>query len=328
MGPNASHAAPFRFSTDDVPVRDRAAAWREVLGRIHLRMDVEPAGGAPIKANVESHPWSCVSLYFGDTNAVTASRTPDLINDGDGDFRLLYADTAYEFMANGVRETVAPGEAALLFNGAVSKVHYAGRARIGAVRIRRDSLAAAVPDLDDRPIRRVAPNAPALRLITDYAASLRRQGPTCDPALARHVATHLIDLVALALNSNGETHRCGGNGAARAARLAAIRADVLAHLSRVCLSAKSVARRHGVSDRYVHRLFEETGQTFSRFVEEERLKRAFALLTDSRRAAMRIGDIATEVGFPEHSTFNRAFRRRFGETPSSVRGGCNAQVSL
>ena len=98
-----------------------------------------------------------------------------------------------------------------------------------------------------------------------------------------------------------------------------IRADVLARLSEARLSAKTVAKRHGLTDRYVHMLFEETGQTFSRFVEEERLKRAFALLTDPTRPSMRIGEIASQVGYSEHSVFTRAFRRRFGDTPGNVR---------
>jgi AraC-like DNA-binding protein len=34
---------------------------------------------------------------------------------------------------------------------------------------------------------------------------------------------------------------------------------------------------------------------------------------------MRIGDIAAQVGFSGHSTFDRAFRRRFGDTPGFVR---------
>ena len=74
-----------------------------------------------------------------------------------------------------------------------------------------------------------------------------------------------------------------------------------------------------MSDRYVHLLFEETGQTFGQFVMEERLKRAFALLTDPACARIRISDIAFKVGFIEHSTFNRVFRRRFSDTPRSIR---------
>jgi transcriptional regulator GlxA family with amidase domain len=97
-----------------------------------------------------------------------------------------------------------------------------------------------------------------------------------------------------------------------------MRADVLANLAEMRLSAKVVAKRHGLSDR-VHDLFEQTGQTFNPFVEEQRLKRAFAMLTDPARNDTRIGEIAAEVGFVEDSTFTRAFRRRFGETPGDSR---------
>jgi len=210
------------------------------------------------------------------------------------------------------------GDAALFFDGAIG-TSVLGRSRATTMRIPRASLAAAVRGLDDRAIRRVAPGSGPLRLLVDYTRLLRRQGPTSDPALAYRVANHLIDLVALALGPTEETRMRALGGATRAARLATIRADVIANLSQARLSAKIIASRHGVSDRYVHRLFEETGQTFSQFVEEERLKRAFTLLNDPAVADGRIGDIAIHVGFAEHSTFNRAFRRRFGDTPTGIR---------
>jgi AraC-like DNA-binding protein len=94
---------------------------------------------------------------------------------------------------------------------------------------------------------------------------------------------------------------------------------------RMSLSAKTVARRHGVSDRYMHCLFEETGQTFSGFVLEERLKRAFQLLISPAWAGMRIGDIASDTGFGDISTFNRAFPRHFGDTPHAIRRKTYAQ---
>jgi len=54
------------------------------------------------------------------------------------------------------------------------------------------------------------------------------------------------------------------------------------------------------------------------------MKRAQALLTNPDNARMRISDIALAVGYGEHSTFNRAFRRCFGDTPRSLRRGYNS----
>jgi AraC-like DNA-binding protein len=43
------------------------------------------------------------------------------------------------------------------------------------------------------------------------------------------------------------------------------------------------------------------------------------MLTDPRRGGDKITTIALDAGFSDVSYFNRAFRRRYGETPSDVR---------
>ena len=42
-------------------------------------------------------------------------------------------------------------------------------------------------------------------------------------------------------------------------------------------------------------------------------------LHDQGAAHMRVTDVALAVGFQDISYFNRAFRRKFGETPSAAR---------
>jgi AraC-like DNA-binding protein len=155
--------------------------------------------------------------------------------------------------------------------------------------------------------------------LNDYVAILQRSDMLLEARLRPIVASHIHDLVAAAIGATRDAMEGARAGGIRAARLATIRAHVLTNLSDPRLSAKTVGRRHGVSDRYVHLLFAETGQSFGRFVEEARLTRAFALLTHPTRAARKIGEIAAAVGFPEHATFSRAFRRRFGDTPTGVR---------
>ncbi|SEE10306.1 AraC-binding-like domain-containing protein [Rhizobiales bacterium GAS191] len=318
---NASNAATFRLSTDDMLPRDGIALVREAAGRLYSRLEIEPIGDAPLSVTVEQQSWPSASLIFCDTNALSLVRTPQLIRDADGDFRLIarVEGARYQFAANGVDELMNGEDAALLSNSAAGRISLLGRCRCTAMRIRRDPLAAAVRGLDDRPIRRARPASQALHLLRGYVELLRRQGPATETALAHQIGNHLIDLVALALGPTEETQMRATVGATRAARLATIRADALANLSESSLSAKTIARRHGITDRYVHVLFEETGQSFNRFVEEARLRRAFVLLTEPGRAEKRIGEIASEVGFAELSTFDRAFRRRFGDTPTGVR---------
>lgn len=311
---------PFRFSTDDVRPCERTAVWREVLGRVHLHLDVEQVGDGPLRATVESHRWPDMSLYFSDTTPVRASRTREFVQDGDGDFRLLRADGAgYRYVSNGVETLVHDGCSALLFNGIAGSVQYLGPCRVTAIRLRRDHLASAVRELDDRPIRQVDA-APALRLIAGYTEVLRCEGCSTDAVLARQVSSHMTDLVALALGAtNDAAHVARGRGV-RAARLHAVRADILANLTNPDLSIGIVAANSGVTPRYVRMLFEREGSSFTDFVLEQRLTRAHRMLTDLRNAEQMISAIAFATGFGDLSYFNRAFRRRFGDTPSGVRG--------
>jgi AraC-like DNA-binding protein len=85
------------------------------------------------------------------------------------------------------------------------------------------------------------------------------------------------------------------------------------------LTAAAVARSQGVSPRYLQRLLETSGTTFTQRVTELRLQRAFTLLNEASDGAGRIIDVALAAGFSDISQFNRLFRARFGDTPSAVR---------
>jgi AraC-like DNA-binding protein len=87
------------------------------------------------------------------------------------------------------------------------------------------------------------------------------------------------------------------------------------------LTLAAVAQRQGVTPRYLQRLLERSGTSFSTHVNELRLQRAFALLTEPHANTRRIADIALQAGFSDISHFNRLFRARFGDTPTGVRGG-------
>jgi AraC-like DNA-binding protein len=82
-----------------------------------------------------------------------------------------------------------------------------------------------------------------------------------------------------------------------------------------------VARRLGLSQRYVNDLLLETGASFTERVLELRLQKARAMLTDRRHDRVRIGGIAYACGFNEVPYFNRCFRRRFGCSPREYRNG-------
>ncbi len=74
-----------------------------------------------------------------------------------------------------------------------------------------------------------------------------------------------------------------------------------------------------VTPRYIHKLFENEGLTFSSFVLGQRLSRAHRILSNPRFADRNISSVAFDVGFGDLSYFNRTFRRRYAATPTDIK---------
>jgi AraC-like DNA-binding protein len=87
-------------------------------------------------------------------------------------------------------------------------------------------------------------------------------------------------------------------------------------------SVSKVAQSLQISPRYVQRLLETSGRSFTAHVIELRLKYALMLLT-AHCGKDRISDIGLRAGFSDISHFNRLFRTRFGDTPKGVRANHN-----
>jgi AraC-like DNA-binding protein len=85
------------------------------------------------------------------------------------------------------------------------------------------------------------------------------------------------------------------------------------------MSVSDFAKRHRLPVRYVQRLFEKDGSTFTEFVLERRLAQVHRTLSDPRFVAQSISVVAFEAGFTNQAYFNRTFRSRYGAAPSDVR---------
>jgi PAS domain S-box-containing protein len=88
------------------------------------------------------------------------------------------------------------------------------------------------------------------------------------------------------------------------------------------LDPASLARAHHVSLRLLQALFAESGSSPARFIRDQRLIEARRLL-EGGESISRAGALS---GFPDSGTFTRAFRRRFGCTPSAFLNGYRTLV--
>jgi YesN/AraC family two-component response regulator len=84
-------------------------------------------------------------------------------------------------------------------------------------------------------------------------------------------------------------------------------------------SLQMVADEFGISTRYCSDFFQEQkGENFSSFVENLRMNKIKELLTDEN-GNMPLAQIGQSAGYYNVNTFYKAFKRKYGVTPSAFR---------
>ena len=313
--------APVRFSTADFPERDRVAAWREVVGRKIVRVDIGPLQDRPFFVDASLHGLPGLGVMSAKMSEFRLARPADLLADGNDDLRLTVNVSGAETVVQRGREVVlGAGDATLVSMAETGTIVRSAPGERHGFNIALKALAPLVTKVEDAVACRIPRQTPALRLLMSYIDVVRDDDALATPEL-RLVATHIQDLVALAIGATREAEAVALERGALAARLLAIKADIAENVGRGDLSVTVLARRHGLGTRYVQRLFETDGTTFSDFLVGQRLSRAHRMLSDPRLAHRTIGDIADACGFFDPSYFGRRFRQFYGVTASDVRAG-------
>jgi AraC-like DNA-binding protein len=260
------------------------------------------------------------------TSVVSAVRTYRTSEQIDSDDLVLNATVAGRRIVRQLgREAIAgPGEVVVSRSADVGACEVEANSRLINIRVPVAAIGPAVADIDAVLVRPLPAAAGALSLLLGYVGPLQTSDALQRPETRRFAVGHVHDLVTLALGATRDAAMQARSRGVRAARLRAVKADIMANLGERGLSLAAIALRHNISPSYVRKLFESEGTSFTDFVLSERLARARQLIADPRSADRTIGDIALEAGFGDLSYFNRAFRRRFGDTPSTIRADAYA----
>jgi AraC-like DNA-binding protein len=309
----------LRISTEMLLERDRFSAFREEFARRVLAMDViDHSDGRPrIDLTLTAFGPTAVGALIA--TPMEFIRHKYHLKDSSDDFRFSMIDIGpIQYAQAGQDRAYDVGSACFIDQGRPMRGFGAGQGSIRNIVVRAAALKSLVTHPEDLAGRPVHPG-PALRLLDDYLRSLTSLQESPSSELALIIGDHLLDLVAAALGPTAEATEIIAQRGVKAARLRAILAEIARRFRDPDFDLDNVARALDLSRRYVQRLLEETGKSFTEHLVERRLERSFAMLTDRRYLHLAIIDVALVAGFGDVSHFNRVFRRRFGETPSGVR---------
>jgi acetamidase/formamidase/AraC-like DNA-binding protein len=138
-----------------------------------------------------------------------------------------------------------------------------------------------------------------------------------DPEWAA-VAQGLADLLPTFMRQIATSTEAGGT-ATQAAILHRLCQTIERKLDDPDLTPARVAEAEGISERYLQKLFEGSGTSFTHYLRERRLQRTSAELSSPAESHHSISEIAYRNGFNDSAHFSRVFRHRFGLSPREFR---------
>jgi len=289
--------ATLRFSTASLPEPARAQAVRD----LHLREraflsdklepiePLEPLPDHPLHVDLTKRTLPGLAVVSGTLSGLRRVIRPSRAVPNGGDDLLLAVNLCGWAMARQRDRDLTLGDGDAVFatrdvTGFILTRPAPGRF-IG-IRVPRKAVALLLGRLDETPLSLVSHRTEALNLLVTYASAIAEALPLATPELQRLAVSHMHDLIAATIRATrGGRAIAEGRGIA-AARLRAIMTDICMHLGDGNLSVAEIARRDRVTPRYVHKLFENEGLSFSSFVLGQRLS---AISAASRSARMRGG---------------------------------------
>jgi AraC-like DNA-binding protein len=319
---SATNLGLFRFSSNTLPPAERVPFYRDFVGRVLARIDLEPIGEQFFcDGRLRRLPDLTITRICG--SAVRALRTREMAEGNDTFALIVNSQGAATFSQLG-REAAVPAGNAVLVSDAHASLMQRTASRSLSIHVPQAILGPLLANPDAALLSPIPRRLEALQLLVGYVDLLLQESAPLGAAELRQLAVdHVYDLIAATVGATRDAAETAAGRGVRAARLRAIKTDIARNLGIAEVSAAALAARHGVSPRYIRKLFEGESTSLSRFVRDQRLARIHRQLTDPRHAQRTISELAFAVGFGDLATFNRDFRRRYAMTPSDVRRSRN-----
>jgi len=304
----------LHFTTEAYTAAEKVAAWREIYGRQFVSTNFEPEERDSFTAEATLRAYGGLGIASLRMECNRFYRLRERVKSDD--LHLITMESGRWWCTHLGRELyLGPGDATLCL--AVEDIEGRAEGTRTVIRVPTAAVAPLVGDMSAGILRRIPAGSDALRLLRLYTQTLADCSTA--PALQQLATRHVCDLVAMMCGASAEGAAIARERGVRAARLRAVKEDIVRNLEDGDVSVDAIATRHRVSPRYLRRLFESENLTFSEYVLDQRLALAHRLLSDPRRARDKIASIAFAAGFGDVSYFYRAFRRRYDLLPTDVR---------
>ncbi|KQW02323.1 helix-turn-helix domain-containing protein [Rhizobacter sp. Root1221] len=317
-------SAAFYWSTDAAGQKERFDYWREAIGAA-----VDPMSPELEKCNRETFRASVSGWQMGDAALmeIRASphrtrRAPHDIARRSGDYLFLYRQQAKAWFGFDYQDDFVTEQGALCFGDAdrafVTAPTGGADFHHCVLKLPRRMFLSVLARPHDIKTQVISAASGIGALTTAYFDAFAAQAHHLSPEHQTLALQTLVSLTAAAADGHGVPDH-DPRQAVRQAQLQAAKGVIEESLVRTDLTPGAVAKKLGISVRLLHRLFEQSGSSVSRYILSRRLDLARARLESPVHRHQTVLTIALDCGFDSIATFYRAFRQAFGIAPAECR---------
>ncbi len=310
---------PDVWTTRRVAPRRQFDYWRDFVVDAHMRWAIRPIRCDQFPAFIRQGRFDGfrVTHLTASQGGIVGTRGPrEIAQDSEALYNLIYIAEGSICLMTGDQEiSLSPGTFALWdTTRPMTFITGAGLRQI-TFAVPQAQLHRVLPRATDFVGSRIKVSSGLSQLFIDHVLSLDASFGELPRSDAGHILNAAMELLAATLSANFQLPAQRGSFVL----LRQVMAYVDQHLDDPELSNRRIATANGITERHLHRLFEQEATTPASWVRGQRLDRCRRDLGAAASGHLSITEIAYRWGFRDSGTFSKIFRREFGECPRELR---------
>jgi len=309
--------AAATWSSEAYPVAQRFDAWADVLSRTFLPWQITSRARPDVRAAVRERSFDGYSFLHCRCDSLSGRRSLPQLARTQAEFLCLLhiVDGTETIRIDGQEVVLQAGDSLLWDSRHRMDFHLDGTLEKLTLLVpmeRSQAVSTLFPELIGRPID----GAQGIgALFAAYMRSFGREVWSMEPDAASSAVQATLELLLSTLRDRS----AGGRPQGRSATLLRLQRFIRANLADPDLTPQRVAEANGLSLRYLHLLFAETGTSVGQWIRRQRIECAKADLRARGGAQAPITEIALRWGFNDVSHFGKVFRSETGLSPRDYR---------
>ena len=304
------------FTSESYSESDRIEAWQDVLGGFGLR-------SSPLSAKYGEHATALSRASLDGVGLMRFAAGPQVFSPlprrAELPILLMPAEDGAVLKADGSPQTIPAGRIILLPRQNDWRVTFHRDMRAIVLSVTAESFGGRKISLPECRDATIMPSGGLADVLGHTLGAAAEALETLSPEAWNTIRLSLAEmLLTLSRQKSSSAVEAIGAGT-QAALLQRIYDCIERKLGDPDITPVRIAQIEGISERYLQKLFETTGDNFTHYLRERRLQHCWSDLANRAEAHRSVSDIAFNYGFSDAAHFSRSFRDRFGLSPRTFR---------